>query len=84
MFLLDLRHGTKRVHANLVYAELIRDRHHLHMNATKWTSLTEFVKYLGRTGKATVDETPKGILSLQPPPNILCLSRAALCCAALR
>lgn len=54
------RHGTKRVHANLVYAELIRDRNHLHMNATKWTSLTEFVKYLGRTGKATVDETPKG------------------------
>ncbi|ELR13368.1 zinc-finger dna-binding family protein [Acanthamoeba castellanii str. Neff] len=47
------RHGTKRVHANLVYAELIRDRNHLHMNATKWTSLTEFVKYLGRTGKAT-------------------------------
>jgi hypothetical protein len=52
------------VHANLVYAELIRDRNHLHMNATKWTSLTEFVKYLGRTGKATVDETPKGLFIL--------------------
>jgi len=54
------RHGTKRVHANMVYAELIKDRHHLHMNATKWTSLSEFVKYLGRTSKCTVDETPKG------------------------
>jgi hypothetical protein len=54
------------VHANLVYAELIRDRNHLHMNATKWTSLTEFIKYLGRTGKATVDETPKGLLFLFP------------------
>ncbi len=35
-------------------------RHHIHMNATKWLSLTEFVKYLGRTGKCRVDETPKG------------------------
>lgn len=30
------------------------------MNATKWYTLTEFVKYLGREGKCTVEETPKG------------------------
>lgn len=30
------------------------------MNATQWTTLTEFVKYLGRTGKCKVEETPKG------------------------
>lgn len=30
------------------------------MNSTKWTTLTEFVKYLGRTGKCKVEETPKG------------------------
>ncbi|CAK9134512.1 unnamed protein product [Ilex paraguariensis] len=30
------------------------------MNSTQWTTLTEFVKYLGRSGKCKVDETPKG------------------------
>lgn len=35
-------------------------RHHVHMNSTKWLSLTEFVKYLGRSGQCKVDETPKG------------------------
>lgn len=35
-------------------------RHHIHMNATKWLTLTEFVKHLGKTGKCRVDETPKG------------------------
>lgn len=30
------------------------------MNSTQWATLTEFVKYLGRTGKCKVDETPKG------------------------
>ncbi|KAF9155955.1 hypothetical protein DFQ26_009573, partial [Actinomortierella ambigua] len=30
------------------------------MNATKWTTLTEFAKHLGKEGLAVVDETPKG------------------------
>jgi DNA/RNA-binding protein KIN17 len=30
------------------------------MNATCWTTLTEFVKYLGREGKCVVDETEQG------------------------
>lgn len=52
--------GTKRVAANKVYQEYISDRHHLHMNATKWHSLSEFVKFLGRNGHCVVDETEKG------------------------
>lgn len=61
-FLDELRHrfGSKRVHANLVYNEYIRDKNHTHMNSTRWTTLTGFVMYLGKTGKCTVDETPKG------------------------
>ncbi len=35
-------------------------RDHVHMNSTKFHTLTEFVKYLGRTGKCRVDETEKG------------------------
>jgi hypothetical protein len=29
------------------------------MNATKWDTLTTFVKYLGKQGVAVVDETEK-------------------------
>lgn len=58
--LLHRQFGTKRVHANKVYQDYIADRDHLHMNATQWESLTEFVKWLGREGKCVVDETEKG------------------------
>lgn len=53
-------HGTKRVPANQVYQELICNKTHIHMNATKWDSLTTFVKYLGKKGICLVDETEKG------------------------
>ncbi|KZV67172.1 hypothetical protein PENSPDRAFT_744554 [Peniophora sp. CONT] len=58
--LLSRRWGTKRVRANNVYQEYIQEKSHLHMNATRWVTLTEFVKHLGRTGVAHVDETEKG------------------------
>lgn len=58
--LLSRRFGEKRVFANSVYQELIAERHHVHMNSTMWTTLTGFVKYLGRTGKCIVDQTEKG------------------------
>ncbi|XP_057476016.1 KIN17-like protein [Actinidia eriantha] len=53
-------HRFSRVAATVLYNEYIADRHHVHMNSTQWATLTEFVKYLGRTGKCKVDETPKG------------------------
>lgn len=58
--LLSRRYHTRRVHCNIVYNEYIQDKEHLHMNATMWPSLTEFVKYLGKTGKCVIDETEKG------------------------
>ncbi|KAK6929340.1 KN17, SH3-like C-terminal domain [Dillenia turbinata] len=53
-------HRFSRVAATVVYNEYIADRYHIHMNSTQWLTLTEFVKYLGRTGKCKVEETPKG------------------------
>ncbi|GAX76486.1 hypothetical protein CEUSTIGMA_g3931.t1 [Chlamydomonas eustigma] len=53
-------HPFSRVSAKVVYNEFISDRHHVHMNSTKWLTLTSFVQYLGREGKCKVDETPKG------------------------
>lgn len=58
--LLSRRYSTNRVKANTVYQEFIQDRNHLHMNSTRWVTLTEFVKHLGRSGIARVDETEKG------------------------
>ncbi|KAI8847511.1 hypothetical protein BC829DRAFT_476345 [Chytridium lagenaria] len=53
-------HGTKRVHANLVYQEYISDKNHYHMNATRWHSLAEFVKLLEERAICEIDETEKG------------------------
>lgn len=60
MDLLSRRYGTKRVKCNVVYQEYISDKNHLHMNSTKWTSLTQYVQWLGKNGFCTVDETEKG------------------------
>ena len=57
---LRMRHGTKRVNANNIYQEVIQDKQHIHMNATHWTTLTDFVQYLGKTGKCVVDEDERG------------------------
>ena len=58
--LLKRQFGTKRVMANNVYQEYIHDKDHIHMNATQWETLTDFVKWLGREGHCNVDETEKG------------------------
>ncbi len=51
MELMRRSHPRARVAAKNVYNEFIADKYHVHMNSTKWYTLTEFVKYLGKTGK---------------------------------
>ncbi|KAJ2621780.1 hypothetical protein GGI26_003760, partial [Coemansia sp. RSA 1358] len=58
--ILSRRYGTKKVLANQVYQEIVSDRQHLHMNATKWDTLSEFVMSLGRSGKCKVEEAERG------------------------
>ncbi|KAM7348089.1 kin17 DNA and RNA binding protein [Cochliomyia hominivorax] len=60
MELLRRRFGTKRVNANKVYQEYIADKDHVHMNSTRWLTLSDYVKWLGRTGQVIADETEKG------------------------
>lgn len=55
------RCGTQRVKANNIYQEYIRDKHHLHMNATRWVTLTGFIQHLGQAGIVRVEETEKGL-----------------------
>jgi DNA/RNA-binding protein KIN17 len=57
--LLRTAHGEKWISANKFYNEYIRDKEHVHMNATKWPSLTEFTKHLGREGICHVKEDEK-------------------------
>jgi DNA/RNA-binding protein KIN17 len=78
--LLSRRFGTKRVRANQVYQEYISDKSHLHMNSTRWVALTEFVKHLGRSGIARVDETEKGwfIAWIDSSPKALAKAEASL------
>ena len=57
---LSHHHGTKRVQSNKIYKEYIADKQHVHMNSTQWSSLTGFIKYLGKEGKVVCDETEKG------------------------
>ena len=54
------RHGTQRMNANFVYQEVIQDKVHVHMNSTKWATLTDFVQYLGKHGLCIVEETERG------------------------
>jgi DNA/RNA-binding protein KIN17 len=59
--LLRTAHGEKKVQLNHFYQEYIANKEHVHMNSTKWPSLTEFAKFLGREGICRVEEDDKGI-----------------------
>ena len=52
----------------------------MHMNATRWVTLTEFVKHLGRSGIARVDETEKGwfIAWIDNSPKALAKQEASM------
>ena len=59
--LLRTAHGEKKINVNHFYQEYIAEKEHVHMNATKWPSLTEYTKYLGREGICRVEESEKGL-----------------------
>ena len=59
--LLRTSHGEKKVQLNHFYQEYIGNKEHVHMNSTKWPSLTEYAKHLGREGICRVEENDKGI-----------------------
>lgn len=54
------RYGTNLINANSVYQEYIKDKEHIHMNATRWTTLTDFIKDLGKEGLCKVEDKDDG------------------------
>lgn len=59
--LLRTSHGEKKIHMNHFYQEYISNKEHVHMNSTRWPSLTEFAKHLGREGLCRVEDNEKGL-----------------------
>lgn len=59
--LLRTAHREKRVQANHFYQEYIQNKSHIHMNGTRWKTLSEFVKSLGRDGKCRVEQEERGL-----------------------
>ncbi|KAF5102611.1 hypothetical protein D0Z00_000321 [Geotrichum galactomycetum] len=57
--LLRSSHGEKKINANRFYQEYIANKDHIHMNATKWTSLSDFVRYLETSKMCVVEESEK-------------------------
>ncbi|KAG5672686.1 hypothetical protein PVAND_002796 [Polypedilum vanderplanki] len=55
MDILRRQFGTKRVKANKVYQQVIADKNHVHMNATRWHTLSGFVQWMGKSGICVVD-----------------------------
>lgn len=55
LLLLKQTHGTKPVEANAFYQEYIGARDHIHMNATRWRLLTEFVRHLHHSHKVKLE-----------------------------
>lgn len=62
MYILKTRYRTKRILANSVFQEYIKERDHIHMNGTRWTTLTDFAKWLGENGLVKVDESERGVM----------------------
>ncbi|CDU19975.1 uncharacterized protein PY17X_1335500 [Plasmodium yoelii] len=60
MRLMKTKYCRARILANTVYTNMISDKTHIHMNATVWVTLTDFVLYLGKTGKCKIEQTERG------------------------
>lgn len=62
MYILRTRYRTKRILANTVFQEYIKERDHRHLNSTRLTSLTEFANWLGENGIVKVDSSERGVM----------------------
>ena len=59
--LLGFRYKGRKILANTAYREYIQDKMHLHMNATKWETLSGYCYWLQEQGRATLENGPLGL-----------------------
>jgi len=55
MDLMRTCYSSKTVSANRVYKDYISDRNHVHMNATRWATLTAFCNHLAKKGLILIE-----------------------------
>ncbi|KAL7723001.1 DNA/RNA-binding protein Kin17 WH-like domain-containing protein [Entamoeba marina] len=60
--ILQHRHHHSKIRANVVYNEYIQDKTHTHLNGTRWTSLSGFIRYLQSKGLIDVEESDEGLM----------------------
>lgn len=62
MYILKTRYRSTKVLANTIFNEYIKDRDHIHLNGTRWTTLTELANWLGENGFVKVDQSERGVM----------------------
>lgn len=60
MQLLQLK-KPKHVHVNSLYQEHILMPDHMHLNATKWATISDYISFIGKKGLVLVDEQQDGL-----------------------
>lgn len=60
--LLRTSHGDKPIGANRFYNEYIQNRDHVHMNATRWSSLAAFCQTMASEGILNMQNTEEGLV----------------------
>lgn len=65
-FISSLRtyHGEKSINANRFYNQLIQQKDHIHLNSTKWSSLSQFIQDIAKQGLINVKVTDEEDQSL--------------------
>ncbi len=53
-----VRFKGQKVPITTVHRQYITARSHVRLNGTRWETLEDFARYLGREGKAIVEELP--------------------------
>lgn len=62
MYLVKARYKFKKVLANTIFQEYIKERDHVHLNATRWTTLTEFAYWLHEKELVKAEESERGVM----------------------
>lgn len=62
LYLLRTRFRSTPVLANTIFQEYIKERDHVHLNATRWTALTDFAQWLDEQGMVKAETSDRGVM----------------------
>lgn len=62
LYILKTRYRSTKVLANTVFQEYIKERDHIHMNGTRWTTLNDFGQWMDQQGIVHAEPSERGIM----------------------